>query len=93
MANLVRDLRIQIDDLTAEQMRADQDVEQVKTRRERDQGMIDAGQVKDPKALERMLGELQSLHRRINALEDRSEERRVGKECRLTCRSRWSPYH
>ena len=24
---------------------------------------------------------------------DRSEERRVGKECRLTCRSRWSPYH
>ena len=22
-----------------------------------------------------------------------SEERRVGKECRLTCRSRWSPYH
>ena len=25
--------------------------------------------------------------------EGRSEERRVGKECRLTCRSRWSPYH
>ena len=23
----------------------------------------------------------------------RSEERRVGKECRLQCRSRWSPYH
>src|SRR5881398_1639250 len=23
----------------------------------------------------------------------RSEERRVGKECRLTCRSRWWPYH
>ena len=23
----------------------------------------------------------------------RSEERRVGKECSLTCRSRWSPYH
>src|SRR3546814_18285157 len=23
----------------------------------------------------------------------RSEERRVGKECVLTCRSRWSPYH
>ena len=22
-----------------------------------------------------------------------SEERRVGKECSLTCRSRWSPYH
>src|SRR3546814_1504976 len=29
------------------------------------------------------------------ALQDerRSEERRVGKECVSTCRSRWSPYH
>src|SRR3546814_464139 len=28
------------------------------------------------------------------ALNDhRSEERRVGKECVSTCRSRWSPYH
>jgi hypothetical protein len=25
--------------------------------------------------------------------EVRSEERRVGKECRRLCRSRWSPYH
>src|SRR3546814_3669178 len=25
--------------------------------------------------------------------EIRSEERRVGKECVSTCRSRWSPYH
>jgi hypothetical protein len=24
---------------------------------------------------------------------ERSEERRVGKECRRLCRSRWSPYH
>ena len=38
----------------------------------------------------------------INALSDfvfsaikaiRSEERRVGKDCVSTCRSRWSPYH
>src|SRR3546814_11640808 len=27
------------------------------------------------------------------AMLDRSEERRVGKECVSTCRSRWSPYH
>src|SRR3546814_4179046 len=27
------------------------------------------------------------------AREARSEERRVGKECVSTCRSRWSPYH
>ena len=25
--------------------------------------------------------------------DDRSEERRVGKECSAVCRSRWSPYH
>ena len=24
---------------------------------------------------------------------ERSEERRVGKECLAVCRSRWSPYH
>src|SRR3546814_15312309 len=29
--------------------------------------------------------------RRIDT--ERSEERRVGKECVSTCRSRWSPYH
>src|SRR3546814_13480375 len=28
-----------------------------------------------------------------NAYLARSEERRVGKECVSTCRSRWSPYH
>ena len=30
---------------------------------------------------------------RVAQDEVRSEERRVGKECHLTCRSRWSPYH
>src|SRR3546814_21034860 len=28
-----------------------------------------------------------------NAFANRSEERRVGKECVSTCRSRWSPYN
>src|SRR3546814_12322740 len=28
-----------------------------------------------------------------HAEQERSEERRVGKECVSTCRSRWSPYH
>ncbi|MDQ6935679.1 MAG: C4-type zinc ribbon domain-containing protein [Actinomycetota bacterium] len=68
--NAVRDLRVEIDDLTAEQRKADRDVEQVKARQTRDQGMIDAGSVADPKALERMLGEVESLHRRVSALED-----------------------
>ena len=29
----------------------------------------------------------------IKMTEQRSEERRVGKECLRLCRSRWSPYH
>src|SRR3546814_16484750 len=29
----------------------------------------------------------------VGGLDLRSEERRVGKECVSTCRSRWSPYH
>ena len=32
---------------------------------------------------------MDTLTEALDALEDRSEERRVGKECR----SRWSPYH
>src|SRR3546814_15153699 len=34
------------------------------------------------------------IERRVdNALDTRSEERLVGKECVSTCRSRWSQYH
>src|SRR3546814_13467079 len=29
----------------------------------------------------------------LQMIGQRSEERRVGKECVSTCRSRWSPYH
>src|SRR3546814_8633295 len=36
---------------------------------------------------------LQELHERDGFDVVRSEERRVGKECVSTCRSRWSPYH
>src|SRR3546814_14805413 len=34
----------------------------------------------------------QFLNRSVNTNIARSEERRVGKECVSTCRSRWSPY-
>ena len=34
-----------------------------------------------------------SLERGLEVDRARSEERRVGKECWITCRSRWSPYH
>src|SRR3546814_21197746 len=33
------------------------------------------------------------IHDLTNPPGARSEERRVGKECVSTCRSRWSPYH
>src|SRR3546814_3979989 len=33
------------------------------------------------------------LYGQVRDLDGRSEERRVGKECVSTCRSRWSPYH
>ena len=32
-------------------------------------------------------------YREYEEASDRSEERRVGKECASMCRSRWSPYH
>ena len=34
----------------------------------------------------------EAIEARTQAI-NRSEERRVGKECVSTCRSRWSPYH
>ena len=36
---------------------------------------------------------LQLLFSEYPSQTGRSEERRVGKECVSTCRSRWSPYH
>src|SRR3546814_19096292 len=38
-------------------------------------------------------GGVQRLITPKGMLPSRSEERRVGKECVSTCRSRWSPYH
>src|SRR3546814_15368304 len=43
-------------------------------------------------ALDRRRGQLDPAHVPA-AVVLRSEERRVGKECVSTCRSRWSPYH
>src|SRR3546814_12323078 len=38
-------------------------------------------------------GATADLHHWLGLDRGRSEERRVGKECVSTCRSRWSPYH
>lgn len=59
-----------MEDLTAEQEKVDSDVEQVKARRERDRDRMDRGLIANPKDLERMTHELESLERRITSLED-----------------------
>ncbi len=59
-----------VDDLVAEQAKADADVEQVKTRRTRDRERMDQGLITNPKDLSRMQQELVSLERRIASLED-----------------------
>jgi uncharacterized protein len=60
----------EVDDLGREQRKADADVEQVKTRRQRNQQRLDQGQVGSPKELEGLQHELQTLERRISDLED-----------------------
>jgi len=72
--NLARDVRITVDDLTAEQKKVDLDVEAVKTRRTRDRDRMDQGLITNPKDLERMQHELVSLERRISTLEDEELE-------------------
>ena len=43
--------------------------------------------------VERKNRTLQEMARTMIHENNRSEERRVGKECLDVCRSRWSPYH
>src|SRR3546814_18560277 len=43
--------------------------------------------------VEEFLRRVQRSGRHLWIVPNRSEERRVGKECVSTCRSRWSPYH
>src|SRR3546814_8765221 len=53
-----------------------------------DDGDLAAGRLGQARAARVAAGELDD-----RAAGGRSEERRVGKECVSTCRSRWSPYH
>src|SRR3546814_2033437 len=53
-----------------------------------------------PAAMEKVRKRLKGVHDGdrqmvtiLACVPTRSEERRVGKECVSTCRSRWSPYH
>ena len=55
----------------------------------RDGSLKLVGEAASVKTAESILMQLLELSRRGNTITERSEERRVGKECR----SRWSPYH
>lgn len=70
----MRDQRIVVDDLSVAQAKADADVETVKVRRTRDRDRMDSGAISNPKDLERLQHELDSLERRISVLEDEELE-------------------
>jgi uncharacterized protein len=63
-------LQAQEGDLRREQAKAEADVEQVRTRIDRDRARLDAGQVSSPRELENLQSEIESLHRRQSDLEE-----------------------
>ncbi|HZK35620.1 MAG TPA: C4-type zinc ribbon domain-containing protein [Aeromicrobium sp.] len=63
-----------VSDLTREQSKADGEVEQVKSRRARDEERMNSGQIANPKDLENMQREIVALNRRIGTLEDEELE-------------------
>jgi predicted nucleic acid-binding Zn-ribbon protein len=63
-------LTAQSSDLGREQTKAEADVEQVRSRIERDRKRLDSGMVASPKELENLQSEIQSLQRRQSDLEE-----------------------
>src|SRR3546814_10960031 len=74
-------------DLQARVDRGDDVIVGVNKYRRQDEDLLETLEVDNTKVREAQVV-------RINKTKaSRSEERRVGKECVSTCRSRWSPYH
>jgi uncharacterized protein len=76
----------ELGDLAREQNRAERDVEQVRTRIERDRARLDAGQVSAARELASLQSEIESLRRRQGDLEEvvlELMERREGLDTRL----------
>ncbi len=63
-------LEARVGDLKREQLKADADVEQVRSRIVRDRARLDAGQVSSPRELGNLQSEIDSLLRRQSDLED-----------------------
>lgn len=59
-----------LSDLDREQRKAESDVDQVRTRADRDSRRLDSGQVSSPKDLEHLQSEIASLQRRQSELEE-----------------------
>src|SRR3546814_10796461 len=55
--------------------------------------LVEAAEYLDTHHREAIYKDTKSAKQFNEATFHRSEERRVGKECVSTCRSRWSPYH
>src|SRR3546814_11555887 len=62
--------------------------------------VVQIGRLSDGRRRLMSLSEITGMEGEVVTMQDifrfrmmRSEERRVGKECVSTCRSRWSPYH
>jgi predicted nucleic acid-binding Zn-ribbon protein len=60
----------EVSDLEREQKKAEQDVDQVRLRADRDQKRLDSGQVASARDLENLTSEIASLHRRQGDLEE-----------------------
>src|SRR3546814_14206209 len=61
-------------------------------RETRDADFLGFGEA-DEETLKQIFAEIMAVPAKDGLVFDRSEERRVGKECGRTCRSRWSLYH
>ena len=70
----MREAELLVEDLATEQAKIDADVESARARRTRDQDRVDQGVISNPKDLQRMLHELESLDRRITSQEDQELE-------------------
>ncbi len=70
VSSLLGQAETEVSDLEREQRKADADVEQVKSRRVRNQARIDGGMIGDPKQLQAMQHEIVALDKRISDLED-----------------------
>jgi predicted nucleic acid-binding Zn-ribbon protein len=78
--------RTEISDIDREQKKAEQDVDQVRARADRDQKRLDSGQVSSARDLGNLQSEIASLHRRQSDLEEivlEVMERREEAEARL----------